>query len=62
MCSYLRPQEEGQSWMSYLNRAVQTAANYLPTQASDVLTQDRAFATVNVPQSALNYRNICALT
>ena len=48
--------------MSYFNKAVQTAANYLPTQASDVLTQDRAFATVNVPQSALNYRNICALT
>ena len=48
--------------MSYLNRDVQTAANYLPTQASDVLTQDRAFATVNVPNTALNYRNICTLT
>jgi len=57
-----KPQEENQTWMSYLNRAVQTAANYLPTQASDVLTQDRAFATVNVPPSALNYRNICTLT
>lgn len=56
-----RPQEENPSWMSYMNRAIQTAANYLPTQASDVLTQDRAFATVNVPQSALNYRNICTL-
>lgn len=55
-------QEENPSWMSYMNRAIQTAANYLPTQASDVLTQDRAFATVNVPQSALNYRNICTLT
>nr|AWV66703.1 WD repeat domain phosphoinositide-interacting protein [Brachionus calyciflorus] len=57
-----KPQEENQSWMSYFNKAVQSAANYLPTQASDVLTQDRAFATVNVPNSALNYRNICALT
>jgi len=55
-------QEENPSWMSYMNRAIQTAANYLPSQASDVLTQDRAFATVNVPQSALNYRNICTLT
>jgi len=45
-----------------MNRAIQTAANYLPTQASDVLTQDRAFATVNVPQSALNYKNICTLS
>lgn len=57
-----KPQEENQSWMSYFNKAVQSAANYLPAQASDVLTQDRAFATVNVPNSALNYRNICALT
>lgn len=57
-----KPQEENQSWMNYFNKAVQTAANYLPTQASDVLTQDRAFATINVPQSALNFRNICALT
>jgi len=56
-----KPQEENPTWISYLNRAVQTAANYLPTQASDVLTQDRAFATVNVPNSALNYRNICTL-
>lgn len=48
--------------MTYFNKAVATAANYLPTQASDVLTQDRAFATFNVPVSALNYRNICALT
>lgn len=57
-----KPQEDNPSWMSYMNRAIQTAANYLPTQASDVLTQDRAFATVNVPVSALNYRNICTLT
>lgn len=57
-----KPQEENQSWMGFLNKAVQTAATYLPTQASDVLTQDRAFATINVPQSALNFRNICALT
>lgn len=56
-----KPQDDNQSWMSYLNKAVQTAANYLPSQASDVLTQDRAFATINVPQLSLNYRNICAL-
>jgi len=60
---FWRPQEENQgSWMSYLNKAVQTAANYLPTQASDVLTQDRAFAHVNIPTSAQNFRNICVLT
>ena len=59
----MRPQEEnGGSMMNYLFKTLQTAAVYLPTQASDVLTQDRAFATVNVPQSALAYRNICALT
>nr|AWV66676.1 WD repeat domain phosphoinositide-interacting protein [Brachionus koreanus] len=56
-----RPQEDNQSWMSYFNKAVQSAVTYLPTQASEVLTQDRAFATVNVPNSALNHRNICAL-
>nr|AWV66628.1 WD repeat domain phosphoinositide-interacting protein [Brachionus rotundiformis] len=56
-----RPQEDNQSWMSYLNKAVQSAVTYLPAQATEVLTQDRAFATVNVPNSALNHRNICAL-
>jgi hypothetical protein len=47
--------------MGYLKGAMQSAANYLPTQASDVLTQDRAFATVHVPQSALNLKNIASL-
>jgi len=56
-----RPQEENPSWMGYLNRAMQTAANYLPTQAADVLTQDRAFATVHLPASAINHKNIAAL-
>jgi hypothetical protein len=48
--------------MGYLNRAIHTAANYLPTQAQDVLQQDRAFATVHLPQSAINFKNISALT
>jgi hypothetical protein len=63
-CSSLsRPtqEENNGTWLNYFNKAVQSAANYLPTQASDVLTQDRAFATVHVPLSALNYKNICAL-
>jgi autophagy-related protein 18 len=53
--------EENSSWMGYFNRAVQTAANYLPTQASDVLTQDRAFAHVHLPQLAANYKHISVL-
>lgn len=49
------------SWMGYFSKAIQTAANYLPTQASDVLTQDRAFAHVHLPQMASNYKHISAL-
>ena len=48
--------------MGIFNRAMNTAANYLPSQAQDVLQQDRAFATVHLPQSAINFKNISALT
>ena len=48
--------------MRYLNNAIHTAANYLPSQAQDALQQDRAFATVHLPPSAINFKNISALT
>ena len=56
------PEDNSPSWMGYFKSAVHTAANYLPSQAQDVLQQDRAFATVHLPQSAINFKNISALT
>ncbi|KAH8403008.1 hypothetical protein KR222_003095, partial [Zaprionus bogoriensis] len=46
------------SWGGMFTKAVSSLL--LPAQVSDVLAQDRAFATVALPQSGL--RNICALT
>ncbi|EDW03057.1 GH11033 [Drosophila grimshawi] len=46
------------SWGGMFSKAVSSLL--LPAQVSDVLAQDRAFATVVLPQSGL--KNICALT
>ncbi|KAM8717471.1 hypothetical protein ACLKA7_004203 [Drosophila subpalustris] len=46
------------SWGGMFTKAVSSLL--LPAQVSDVLAQDRAFATVALPQSGL--KNICALT
>lgn len=46
------------SWGGMFTKAVSSLL--LPAQVSDVLAQDRAFATVVLPQSGL--KNICALT
>nr|CAB3267750.1 WD repeat domain phosphoinositide-interacting protein 2-like [Phallusia mammillata] len=48
------------SWMDYFNKVLSTSSNYLPSQVSDMLTQDRAFATVKLPFSG--QKNVCALT
>lgn len=47
------------SWMEYFNKVLSTSSNYLPTQVTDMLNQDRAFATVKLPVSV--GRNICTL-
>ncbi|XP_072167604.1 WD repeat domain phosphoinositide-interacting protein 2-like [Diadema setosum] len=54
-----KPAEEPSTWMSYLGKALMTPANYLPSQVTEVLTQDRAFAIVKLPFSGL--KNVCAL-
>lgn len=51
---------DSNTWMDYFNTVVSTSSNYLPTRVSDMLTQDRAFATVKLPFFGL--KNICALT
>ena len=51
--------EEGSSWMDYLSKVWTSSASYLPTQVTEVLNQDRAFATVKLPFSGI--RNVCAI-
>ncbi|XP_011176630.2 WD repeat domain phosphoinositide-interacting protein 2 isoform X1 [Zeugodacus cucurbitae] len=52
----LSPNSSG--WSEYLSKAV--SSYLLPTQVSDVLAQDRAFATVVLAQPGI--RHICGLT
>lgn len=39
------------SWMGYFNKVLTTSSSYLPMQVTDMLSQDRAFATVKLPSS-----------
>ncbi|XP_078257441.1 WD repeat domain phosphoinositide-interacting protein 1 isoform X1 [Rhinoraja longicauda] len=55
-----RPQEESPSWSGYMGKMFMAATNYLPTQVSDIINQDRAFATVRLNFSG--QRSICTLT
>ena len=41
------------TWADTLARMAQNAASYLPKQTSEVLTQDRSFATVHLTSGAL---------
>ncbi|MEE6506925.1 hypothetical protein FKM82_007899 [Ascaphus truei] len=54
----LRP-EENASWTGYMGKMFQAASNYLPTQVSDMMNQDRAFATVRLNFSG--QKNACTL-
>lgn len=47
------------SWMDYFSKVIATSSSYLPTQFSDILRQDRAFATVKLPSACK--QNICTL-
>ena len=54
-----RPPDDQQSWMGYFNSALKTSASYLPTQVSEIINQDRSFATARLPFCGL--KNVCAL-
>ncbi|XP_004709391.1 WD repeat domain phosphoinositide-interacting protein 1 [Echinops telfairi] len=53
-----RPEEPG-SWTGYVGRVFMAATNYLPSQVSDMMNQDRAFATGRLSFSGQG--NICTL-
>ncbi|XP_069786153.1 WD repeat domain phosphoinositide-interacting protein 1 isoform X2 [Narcine bancroftii] len=55
-----RPQEESPTWSGYMGKMFMAATNYLPTQVSEIMNQDRAFATVRLNFSG--QRSICMLT
>lgn len=51
--------EENASWSGYMGKMFMAASTYLPAQVSDMMNQDRAFATVRL--SFLGHRNACTL-
>ncbi|KAM9296817.1 WD repeat domain phosphoinositide-interacting protein 1 isoform 1-T1 [Gastrophryne carolinensis] len=51
--------EEPSSWSGYMGKMFMAASNYLPAQVSDMMNQDRAFATVRLSFSG--YKNACTL-
>uniref|UniRef100_A0A4W5KK42 WD repeat domain, phosphoinositide interacting 1 n=1 Tax=Hucho hucho TaxID=62062 RepID=A0A4W5KK42_9TELE len=55
------PSREGESptWGAYVGKMFTAASTYLPSQVSDMMHQDRAFATVRLNMFGL--KNICAL-
>ncbi|XP_053143836.1 WD repeat domain phosphoinositide-interacting protein 1 isoform X1 [Hemicordylus capensis] len=52
--------EETPSWSGYMGKMFMAATNYLPSQVSGMMSQDRAFATVRLNFSG--QRNICVLS
>ncbi|XP_034049454.1 WD repeat domain phosphoinositide-interacting protein 1 [Thalassophryne amazonica] len=52
-------EEESPTWSAYVGKMFTAASTYLPTQVSDMMHQDRAFATVRLNMFGL--KNICAL-
>nr|XP_034959932.1 WD repeat domain phosphoinositide-interacting protein 1 isoform X2 [Zootoca vivipara] len=52
--------EEPPSWSGYMGKMFMAATNYLPSQVSGMMSQDRAFATVRLNVSG--QRNICVLS
>uniref|UniRef100_A0A1A8L7G1 WD repeat domain, phosphoinositide interacting 1 n=1 Tax=Nothobranchius pienaari TaxID=704102 RepID=A0A1A8L7G1_9TELE len=51
--------EESPTWSAYVGKMFTAASTYLPTHVSDMMNQDRAFATVRLNMFGL--KNICAL-
>jgi hypothetical protein len=48
-----RVSEEPSTWMGSVGRLLGDVAYYLPKQTSEVLTQDRAFATVHLQSAGM---------
>ncbi|KAM9394191.1 WD repeat domain phosphoinositide-interacting protein 1 isoform 2-T2 [Pholidichthys leucotaenia] len=57
----LRPsaEEQAASWTSYVGKMFSAASSYLPAQVTDMMSQDRAFATVHLLTSGQS--NVCTL-
>ncbi|KAM4623758.1 WD repeat domain phosphoinositide-interacting protein 1-like [Polymixia lowei] len=51
--------EESPTWSAYVGKMFTAASTYLPAQVSDMMHQDRAFATVRLNMFGL--KNVCAL-
>lgn len=58
-CLPSRP-EEPSTWSGYMGKMLTAATNYLPAQVSDMMNQDRAFATGRLNFSG--QKNICTLS
>ncbi|XP_015211599.1 WD repeat domain phosphoinositide-interacting protein 1 isoform X2 [Lepisosteus oculatus] len=52
-------EEESPTWSAYVGKMFSAASNYLPAQVSDMMNQDRAFATVRL--NIFGQKNVCAL-
>ncbi|XP_058845837.1 WD repeat domain phosphoinositide-interacting protein 1-like isoform X7 [Acipenser ruthenus] len=52
--------EESPTWSAYVGKVFSAASNYLPAQVSDMMNQDRAFATVRL--NVFGQKNVCALS
>lgn len=51
--------EQSPTWSAYVGKMFTAASTYLPTHVSDMMHQDRAFATVRL--NMIGLKNICAL-
>lgn len=51
--------DEASTWTAYVGKVLSAATSYFPAQVSDIMSQDRAFATVHLLKT--NQRNVCAL-
>ncbi|KAJ8254502.1 hypothetical protein COCON_G00211140 [Conger conger] len=52
-------EESSPTWSAYVGKVFSAASSYLPAQVSDMMNQDRAFATVRL--DVYGQRNVCAL-
>lgn len=53
-------EEDSSTWSAYVGKVFSAASTYLPAQVSDMMHQDRAFATVRLNMFGL--RNVCTLS
>ncbi|KAJ3607536.1 hypothetical protein NHX12_024587 [Muraenolepis orangiensis] len=52
-------EDESPTWSAYVGKMFTAASSYLPAQVSDMMHQDRAFATVRLDMFGV--KNVCAL-